>query len=267
MGPPPHNAGEAFLSVCDCYGSLDRLSSLRIAAAALAVHHRQAAADTNPLLAAADTNPLRAPPPLPPHAREASRRGAGALYAAMRGVRQARLQQAMRAWYVSCMMIHPEPSTTQEEAPPLPPPLPPAPDKSIEMAAKLKAAKDENSILQATLVALEASQVQRTAQLMRQVEALQRALVQSEQRLALANEVIRRNPNGAEESEAEDEESFRKVREQLQLHDAVGSHDAELELEKREESPPAQASPGSWFQALSPFTLTNLRRRVEGAGS
>lgn len=81
-----------FFALADCYGASDQLCALRTSVAALALHENEAPAEA-PWLSAAS--------PLPSHARMAARRGAGALYAALRGLRCARLSWALRQWAVT----------------------------------------------------------------------------------------------------------------------------------------------------------------------
>lgn len=269
--PPPPATSEAFLSVCDCYGSLDRLSSLRIAAAALAVNVQSSQQQQQQQETAGEGSRelLRAPPPFPPHAREASRKGAGALYAALRGLRQVWLQQALHSWHVSAVLLAQE---AEEDAPPPPPPAPPAPpsyaEKINEMAIRLRMLTDENAILQTTQTALEVSHAKRTAQLQRQVEALQRALVLSEQQLThereanAASRSSRHNPDDDDHA-TEDGDDFRVVGEDTD-DVAHGHEDSEPESEQAEAAL-ERVSPGSWLRALSPFTPTNLRRSAEGS--
>ena len=80
-----------FLCVADCFGRDCKVEALRTSIAALAV--RDAPSDTTPWLSAQ--------PPLPKKAHTAAKRGSGALYAALRGLRSARLAMALRRWSVA----------------------------------------------------------------------------------------------------------------------------------------------------------------------
>lgn len=82
-----------FLSLADCYGAAGPLDILRERVAALAIQEQVAASS--------DVAWLSASPPLPAHSREAVRKGVGALYAALRGLRGARLSMALRRWSVN----------------------------------------------------------------------------------------------------------------------------------------------------------------------
>ena len=83
----------SFMSLADCYGAPERLAFLRTSAAALGLHTEREAAAW-----------LSEAPPLPEHTKQAARRGAGALYAALRGLRQAKLAQALRRWSVGAVL-------------------------------------------------------------------------------------------------------------------------------------------------------------------
>ena len=85
-----------FFALADCYGAPDRLKALRLSAAALALNEKTGAAEDG------DMAPwLSSAPPMPIHARMAARRGVGALYGALRGLRAAWLQAALRRWAVN----------------------------------------------------------------------------------------------------------------------------------------------------------------------
>jgi C4-dicarboxylate-specific signal transduction histidine kinase len=90
----------SFLGAADCFGGLERIESLRITAEAL---HIQSTSTTNdaPKWSSMDT-------PLPAHAHLAARRGTGALYAALLGLRAARLGFALRRWAIAMAWLEAE---------------------------------------------------------------------------------------------------------------------------------------------------------------
>ena len=87
----------AFLSVADCYEGRSRVEELRTVAAALAI---KGSDNCSHSVWTENFAPL-----LPEHAQPAVRRGTGALYAALRGMRQAWLSRAIRVWAISATAI------------------------------------------------------------------------------------------------------------------------------------------------------------------
>ena len=85
-----------FFALSDCYGGQDRLSALRASVEALALHEE-----------AARELWLSEAPELPKHAHRAARRGVGALYAALRGLRSARLGAALHRWAINAVRAAP----------------------------------------------------------------------------------------------------------------------------------------------------------------
>ena len=98
-----------FFALSDCYGGQDRLSALRASVEALALHEEAAVRDLW----------LSEAPELPKHAHRAARRGVGALYAALRGLRSARLGAALHRWAINAVRAAPimlMPPTTSDAA-------------------------------------------------------------------------------------------------------------------------------------------------------
>ena len=96
----PEKLSAAFYSLADLYDADDRVRSLRLAAEALAL---RPVTDAPAWQSAAVT--------LPAHAKRAAQQGVGALYAALRGIRAAKLGVALRRWAVTAARL-PDPLTT-----------------------------------------------------------------------------------------------------------------------------------------------------------
>lgn len=100
LEPTTSHVRRAFLSLSDTFGAEDTLQSIRLAAAGLSLRDAARVEDADDIVAWKSQVV-----PLPVHARQAAHRGVGALYAALRGLRAARLGFALRRWAVSAATL------------------------------------------------------------------------------------------------------------------------------------------------------------------
>ena len=110
--PTASHVQRAFLALSDTYGAEDNLQSIRLAAAGLSLRDAARNEDADDIVAWRSQVV-----PLPAHARQAAHRGVGALYAALRGLRAARLGFALRRWAISAAKME-GPAAILQLAPP-----------------------------------------------------------------------------------------------------------------------------------------------------